>query len=44
MLPAEQRTECLARMREGHTQGSVEGGGILREHTTTVIVPAKPTP
>lgn len=39
MLPAEQRSDCLARMREGTTQGSVEGGGMLREHTTTVIVP-----
>lgn len=36
----EQREACEARMRgEGETKGSVEGGGILREITTTVPAP-----
>ena len=41
-VPVAQQAECLARMQEGHTQGSVEGGGILREHTTIMPAPAAP--
>ena len=40
VLPAEDREDCLRRMRgEGTISGSVEGGGIYRELRTTV--PAK---
>lgn len=37
VLPAEDREDCLRRMRgEGTISGSVEGGGIYRELRTTV--------
>ena len=39
----EDRTACEARMRgEGSVSGSVSGGGVLRERTTTEIVPSPP--
>ena len=39
---AQGQTDCLARMRgEGTTEGSVAGGGILREKVT--IVPGNPS-
>lgn len=39
-LPDADRTDCESRVRgEGRSQGSVEGGGIIRE--TTTVVPAK---
>lgn len=37
-LPANDRAECVARMKQGTTSGSVEGGGVIREHRT--VVPA----
>lgn len=37
-LPASDRAECVARMKQGTTSGSVEGGGVIREHRT--VVPA----
>jgi len=41
VLPDDQRIDCLARMRgEGTTEGSVSGGGILREKVTIVPAPA----
>lgn len=39
-LPADHRADCLARMQQGTTQGSVEGGGILREYTRIIPAPA----
>jgi hypothetical protein len=42
-LPEAQRNDCLARARgegESTVQGSVEGGGILRETVTRTITPA----
>ena len=39
-LQGDDRSDCLARMRgQGKVEGSVEGGGVLRE--TVTIVPAK---
>lgn len=39
-LQGDERADCLARMRgQGKVEGSVEGGGVLRE--TVTIVPAK---
>lgn len=38
-LPAERQQECMLQMQEGQNtviRGSVKGGGILRETTTTV--------
>lgn len=41
VLTGDERTDCLARMRgEGTTEGSVSGGGILREKVTIVPAPA----
>jgi hypothetical protein len=41
-LKGDDRTDCEARMRgEGNVQGSVGGGGILRETVTTTATPAK---
>ena len=41
VLSGDERTDCIARMRgEGTVEGSVKGGGILREKVT--IVPGKP--
>jgi hypothetical protein len=38
--PAQDRGDCMRRMNgEGITRGSVEGGGIYRELTTTVPAP-----
>ena len=37
-LPASDKAECVARMKQGTTSGSVEGGGVIREHRT--VVPA----
>ena len=40
-LTGDEKTDCVARMRgEGTTQGSVAGGGILREKVTIEAVPA----
>ncbi len=40
-LSGDERSDCVARMRgEGSVEGSVKGGGILREKVT--IVPGKP--
>ena len=40
VLPSDQRIDCIARMRgEGTTEGSVSGGGILREKVTIVPAP-----
>ena len=42
VLAGAERSDCLARMRgEGTTEGSVAGGGILREKVT--IVPGNPS-
>lgn len=39
------KAACLSRMRGlGRTDGSVAGGGILRELTTTVVTPPAPQP
>lgn len=44
-LTGDEYTDCLARMRgEGKTEGSVSGGGILREKTTIVPAPASAQP
>ncbi len=40
VLPMDQREDCVARITRGDATGSVGGGGILREHTTIVPVPA----
>ena len=41
VLSGDERTDCIARMRgEGTVEGSVKGGGVLREKVT--IVPGKP--
>lgn len=38
-LPDAERADCIRRMHgEGSASGSVAGGGVLRELTTTVIV------
>ncbi len=40
-LPAADRPDCLARARgEGTAEGSVEGGGVLRETVTRTVMPA----
>jgi hypothetical protein len=40
-LTGAERTDCIARMRgEGKTEGSVAGGGILREKVTIEPAPA----
>ncbi len=40
-LTGDERSDCVARMRgEGTVEGSVKGGGVLREKVT--IVPGKP--
>jgi len=40
-LPADQRADCVARMKgEGTVSGSVDGGGVLRTLTTVVPPPA----
>ena len=43
-LPSEEQRDCLARMSgRGSVQGSVAGGGVLRELVTReVVVPAAP--
>lgn len=42
-LPAADQPDCLRRMRgEGHTSGSVAGGGIYRELRTIVPAPEEP--
>lgn len=39
----EDKTDCIARIRgQGKIEGSVAGGGLLRELTTTKIVPGAP--
>lgn len=38
-LPAKDRDECVARMTKGTTSGSVQGGGVIREHRTVVPAP-----
>jgi hypothetical protein len=38
--PAQDRAECVRRMNEGTTSGSVEGGGITRE-LVTPVAPSK---
>ncbi len=44
-LAGDEYTDCLARMRgEGTTEGSVSGGGILREKTTIVPAPVSGQP
>lgn len=35
-LPASDKEACIARMKQGSTSGSVEGGGVIRELRTTV--------
>lgn len=41
-LPDAERADCVLRMHgEGSVSGSVAGGGVLRELTTTVIVAPK---
>lgn len=40
LLPADQRADCVARITRGDAIGSVGAGGVLREHTTIVPVPA----
>jgi hypothetical protein len=37
--PAKDRDECIRRMNEGTTSGSVQGGAVMRELKT--VVPAK---
>lgn len=40
-LPADLRGDCESRVRgEGEASGSVQGGGIFRETTTTILEPA----
>jgi hypothetical protein len=40
-LTGDEKSDCVARMRgEGTTEGSVKGGGILREKVTIVPGPA----
>lgn len=39
-LPGPDRKDCIARMKQGSTSGSVAAGGIVREHV--VRVPATP--
>jgi hypothetical protein len=39
---AQERSECVRRVESSAVSGSVSGGGVLRESTTTtIIVPAK---
>jgi hypothetical protein len=41
-LPADERDACRHRMREGETEGSVSGGGIIREYREITLPPARP--
>jgi hypothetical protein len=41
-LPAADRDVCRHRMREGATEGSVSGGGIIREYREITLPPAAP--
>lgn len=41
-LPAADRDVCRHRMREGETEGSVSGGGIIREYREITLPPAAP--
>lgn len=45
-LPVEERDACVRRVRgEGVTQGSVQGGGVIREYTLpSPQVPVEPAP
>lgn len=36
------RSACVARVRQPQLSGSVEGGGVIREYTQTIEVPAAP--
>lgn len=38
---AQDRTECIRRIESSPASGSVLGGGVLRESTTTIVVPAQ---
>ena len=43
-LTGDEKSDCIARMRgEGTTEGSVQGGGILREKVTIVPAPSADT-
>lgn len=45
VLPAYQRSDCLARVAgQGASSGSVDGGGVLRETTTTTYTTPAPAP
>lgn len=39
---ADDRNACVERVRQPQISGSVEGGGLIREYTQTVQVPAAP--
>ena len=41
-LPAADRDVCRHRRREGETEGSVSGGGIIREYREITLPPAAP--
>lgn len=41
-LPAAERDVCRHRVREGKTEGSVSGGGIIREYREITLPPAAP--
>jgi hypothetical protein len=36
------RSACVARVQQPQLSGSVEGGGVIREYTQTIEVPAAP--
>lgn len=38
------RRACVERVRQPQISGSVEGGGVIREYTQTIQVPAAPSP
>lgn len=37
---AQERAECVRRVESETTSGSVSGGGVLRESSTTIVIPA----
>ncbi len=43
-VPPADQAECRKRIEQGATSGSVEGGGVLREHVTREVAPQPARP